>query len=319
MAKNKSSKKRSRGKKALSEPSAKSRRTQKQNSATQHRVEQLEADLDFENVVHDENVPQEELSASDSKDDNESKKAGNSEGEQAEETPEEKPAKVLSEKKRSKRRLKGTRESPEHNLHTLTDRAKVRYHFSQLGEWDEAAMLPVQQFLIGPKTGEKGVRQNSALKQVVQKAFGDSLKEQLGVGKGRKLKKAQGSKGSPSLIIISGNARRCTDLIRELKKIESHMHVVKLFAKHMKVAQQQQHLETRVTPAAVGTPARLLQLADAGALKFGNATLVVVDLQRDAKKMNMLDHALLRKDVLALFERHVQPQYERDTLRVCFF
>ena len=58
----------------------------------------------------------------------------------------------------------------------------------------------------------------------------------------------------------------------------------KLFAKHFKVAEQQDFLAVQPVCLAVGTPHRLLELAALASLKLDKLKLIVVDVQLDAKQ-----------------------------------
>ena len=58
----------------------------------------------------------------------------------------------------------------------------------------------------------------------------------------------------------------------------------KLFAKHFKIEEQQAALKSQGTFAAVGTPNRLLKLADLGDLQLDRLKLLMIDVQLDAKQ-----------------------------------
>ncbi len=60
--------------------------------------------------------------------------------------------------------------------------------------------------------------------------------------------------------------------------------VVKLFAKHLKVPEQQKHLESSPVGIGCGTPNRVLKLADMDALKLDRLRLLVLDMKLDAKQ-----------------------------------
>ncbi len=64
--------------------------------------------------------------------------------------------------------------------------------------------------------------------------------------------------------------------------------IAKLFAKHMKLPEQQKHLESHVVGVGCGTPNRLLKLADIDALKLDRLKLLVLDMQLDAKQRYVL-------------------------------
>ena len=60
--------------------------------------------------------------------------------------------------------------------------------------------------------------------------------------------------------------------------------VAKLFAKHLKVPEQQKHLESRPVGIGCGTPNRILKLAGMDALKLDRLRLLVLDMQLDSKQ-----------------------------------
>ena len=60
--------------------------------------------------------------------------------------------------------------------------------------------------------------------------------------------------------------------------------IAKLFSKHIKVPEQQQHLGSHAVGIGCGTPNRLLKLADIDALKLDRLRLLVLDVQLDAKQ-----------------------------------
>lgn len=60
--------------------------------------------------------------------------------------------------------------------------------------------------------------------------------------------------------------------------------IAKLFAKHMKLAEQQEHLQQHQLCMAAGTPNRLCKLADIEALQLSQLRIIVLDVHQDAKK-----------------------------------
>ena len=60
--------------------------------------------------------------------------------------------------------------------------------------------------------------------------------------------------------------------------------VAKLFAKHLKVPEQQKRLDSSPVGIGCGTPNRILKLADTDALKLDRLRLLVLDMQLDAKQ-----------------------------------
>lgn len=58
----------------------------------------------------------------------------------------------------------------------------------------------------------------------------------------------------------------------------------KLFAKHIRLEEQEAALGARPMPVAVGTPNRLLKLADSGHLRLDRLKFIVLDVHLDAKQ-----------------------------------
>ncbi|KAF4338473.1 hypothetical protein FBEOM_7618 [Fusarium beomiforme] len=105
------------------------------------------------------------------------------------------------------------------------------------------------------------------------------------------LKKAPKKKGSPHTLIVAGAGLRAADIVRSMRKFQSKDNsVAKLFAKHMKVEEQVKFLQNHNTGICVGTPARLMDLIDNGALSLDNLKRLVVDASHiDQKKRGVMD------------------------------
>ncbi|KAM4064997.1 u3-containing 90S pre-ribosomal complex subunit [Hirsutella rhossiliensis] len=105
------------------------------------------------------------------------------------------------------------------------------------------------------------------------------------------LKKAPKKNGSPHTLIVAGAGLRAADIVRAVRKFSSKDNAVaKLFAKHIKVDEQVAFLTSRKTGIGVGTPARLMELMDNGALSLDKLQRLVVDASHiDQKKRGVLD------------------------------
>ncbi|KAF5969723.1 hypothetical protein FCOIX_10765 [Fusarium coicis] len=105
------------------------------------------------------------------------------------------------------------------------------------------------------------------------------------------LKKAPKKKGSPHTLIVAGAGLRAADIVRSVRKFQSKENsVAKLFAKHMKVEEQVKFLQNHRTGICVGTPARLMDLIDNGALSLDSLKRLVVDASHiDQKKRGVMD------------------------------
>nr|XP_036580838.1 uncharacterized protein CTRU02_09231 [Colletotrichum truncatum]KAF6788910.1 hypothetical protein CTRU02_09231 [Colletotrichum truncatum] len=109
--------------------------------------------------------------------------------------------------------------------------------------------------------------------------------------KPEKLPTAPEKKGAPHTIIVAGAGLRAADIVRAVRGFQTKKSTVaKLFAKHMKVEEQVKFLQGTRTGIAVGTPARLMELADNGALSLEKVQRIVVDASHiDQKKRGIMD------------------------------
>lgn len=83
------------------------------------------------------------------------------------------------------------------------------------------------------------------------------------------LSRADKTAGSPHTLIVAGAGLRSADIVRAMRKFQGkNCAVAKLFAKHMKVAEQVSFLTKQRVGMGVGTPARLSELIENG-MYFG--------------------------------------------------
>ncbi|RDA96301.1 hypothetical protein CP533_1603 [Ophiocordyceps camponoti-saundersi (nom. inval.)] len=124
------------------------------------------------------------------------------------------------------------------------------------------------------------------------------------------LKKVPKEKGSPHTLIVAGAGQRAADIVRAVRSLaSSESAVAKLFAKHFKVQEQVQFLTNKVTGIGVGTPARLIELMDNGALSVKGLCHLVVDASHiDLKKRGVMD----TKDTALSLARLLARQEFRD-------
>ncbi|KAI9784725.1 MAG: hypothetical protein M1816_000728 [Peltula sp. TS41687] len=109
------------------------------------------------------------------------------------------------------------------------------------------------------------------------------------------------AKGTPHTIFITGAGLRAADLTRALRKFRTKdVPVAKLFAKHIKLKEAEQFVRGSRIGIAVGTPARVSDLINAGALLVDKLERVVVDSSYiDQKKRNIFD---MRETFVPLME-----------------
>lgn len=118
-------------------------------------------------------------------------------------------------------------------------------------------------------------------------------KPRRGAGKHakRKLSHAFVEKGAPHTLVIAGSGLRAADLTRALRGFQtSESFVAKLFAKHIKLKEAIESTKVTRMNIGVGTPQRVIDLLEAGALDVEKLERVVVDASFiDGKKRGILD------------------------------
>ncbi|PKS09371.1 hypothetical protein jhhlp_003985 [Lomentospora prolificans] len=125
------------------------------------------------------------------------------------------------------------------------------------------------------------------------------------------LGKAPKPHGAPHTLIVTGGGLRAANVVRRaVRKFQSKDNTVaKLFAKHMKVEEQVSFLGKSRTGIGVGTPARLSDLIENGALSLSHLRRVVVDASHvDQKKRGVMD----MKDTMIPLARLLTKQALKD-------
>lgn len=136
----------------------------------------------------------------------------------------------------------------------------------------------------------------------------------------RKLLTAEGCKevksedfGSPLVVIVTASAIRATEIIQGLHAKIHHCKLAKLFSKHIKITEQIATLAQSYHPIVIGTPHRLYQLIELGALSLNKTQLFMVDFTADIKNFTILTLPGVNQDFGKLLFQYVHPQ--RDHLR----
>ncbi|KAI1261588.1 U3-containing 90S pre-ribosomal complex subunit-domain containing protein [Xylariaceae sp. FL1019] len=124
-----------------------------------------------------------------------------------------------------------------------------------------------------------------------------------------KLGQASKQKGSPHTLIVTGAGLRAADIVRAVRKYQTKkVTVAKLFAKHIKIEESKQFLEKYRTGIAVGTPVRLTDLLESGALKLDKLERIVVDASHiDQKKRGIMD---MKETMLPLVRWLSRPEFK---------
>ncbi|KAH7381636.1 U3-containing 90S pre-ribosomal complex subunit-domain containing protein [Pyrenochaeta sp. MPI-SDFR-AT-0127] len=115
--------------------------------------------------------------------------------------------------------------------------------------------------------------------------------------------------GAPHTIVVTASGIRAADVCRALKsglpkQGVKNPNVAKLFAKHLKLADQVAHLKKNKIDLGVGTPDRLVALLEEKALSTANLKRVFVDVSYiDQKKRGILDMKELHESLIKLLLR----------------
>lgn len=112
-------------------------------------------------------------------------------------------------------------------------------------------------------------------------------------------------KGAPHTLVITGAGLRAATVTRALRVFQNKdSAVAKLFAKHIKLDEARAYVARTRMGIGVGTPRRITDLLDSGALSAGALERVVVDVSHvDVKKRGVLDMRELVPPLVDLLNR----------------
>ncbi|XP_078372540.1 protein CMSS1-like [Oculina patagonica] len=130
----------------------------------------------------------------------------------------------------------------------------------------------------------------------------------------------RGDKGSPLLLFISSAATRAVELNRSAAEFKGKCKTVKLFAKHMKMSEQEEFLESHVVHFGIGTPSRILKLLKSDSLKTSRLKYVILDWTwRDQKLRRMIDISEVREELISLLKDFIFPLAKASKLKIGLF
>ncbi|KAF2838998.1 hypothetical protein M501DRAFT_1003532 [Patellaria atrata CBS 101060] len=123
---------------------------------------------------------------------------------------------------------------------------------------------------------------------------------------GKDLKSVSKSTGTPHTLIVASAGLRAADLTRAVRKFQTkEAHIIKLFAKHIKLQEAIENCQKTKTNIGVGTPQRISELLDDGALKADELRTIIIDASYiDQKKRGILD---MRETLIPLVELLSKP------------
>jgi protein CMS1 len=123
--------------------------------------------------------------------------------------------------------------------------------------------------------------------------------------KGSKLLNAPEAKSSPHTLVVAGGGQRAADVARALRKFQTKdCMVAKLFAKHIKLKEAVETVKKSRMGMGVGTPQRIIDLLEDGALKTDCIERIVIDASHiDTKKRGILDMKETQVPLVTLLTR----------------
>ncbi|KAK0510118.1 hypothetical protein JMJ35_007512 [Cladonia borealis] len=122
--------------------------------------------------------------------------------------------------------------------------------------------------------------------------------------------------GSPHTIVVTSAGLRAADIARVLRKFQTKESVVaKLFAKHIKLKDAIEYVRRTRICIGVGTPSRIIDLFNAGALTSSNLERIVIDASHfDQKKRGIFDMRETQEPLVQLLNRmELKSRYSSDT------
>ena len=130
-------------------------------------------------------------------------------------------------------------------------------------------------------------------------------------------------KGSPHTLIVAGAGLRAANLTRAMKKFKPKEGLVaKLFAKHIPLKEAVKTVTENRINIGIGTPQRIIDLLQSGALKSSSLERIIVDASHiDMKKRGILDMQETQVPLVDLLTREeVKAGFEREKpLQLLFF
>jgi hypothetical protein len=122
-------------------------------------------------------------------------------------------------------------------------------------------------------------------------------------------------RGCIQILVLCGSALRASKIINRMSGL-LRIPLAKLFAKHLKVAEQVEDLAKNSYAAAVGTPNRVLKLLELGALSCKALKIVIVDAGEDTKKFTVMTQGEVARDFYAFMAQHVRSLAEAGQCKV---
>jgi hypothetical protein len=124
--------------------------------------------------------------------------------------------------------------------------------------------------------------------------------------------------GKPTTMFVSPAAMGCVAMIKACPSFNAKCRIEKLFAKHFRLEEQVEALQSRVACIVAGTPHRLEKLIENGALHVDALRYIVLDVSCDVKGRTLLDMPEVRADWWKLAER-LKPAFAGNAARMVLY
>eukprot|EP00890_Picochlorum_soloecismus_P001688 jgi/Picsp_1/251/NSC_00250-R1_atp-dependent rna helicase ddx1 len=108
--------------------------------------------------------------------------------------------------------------------------------------------------------------------------------------------------GCPAALFVSPSAIGALDMAKACPKLQKGCKIAKLFAKHIKVSEQQSYLDKHPICIACGTPNRLLTLSASCHIQYSRLLWIVLDMRPNPKKQTLLDIPEIAADFWKLWD-----------------
>ena len=147
-------------------------------------------------------------------------------------------------------------------------------------------------------------------------------------GKGNDKQVLRAYAKSPKILIISPTVRKAIATIKSVSDLKVKqkrsrtvrgIQVAKLFGKKMKIQDQQSALSVNKWHCGVGNIDRLFKLCESEHLSLKNTTYLMIDLQKDAKKLNLLEIRATFQQMGQFLITYAAPHLESRRLKIVFF
>ncbi|XP_077991760.1 protein CMSS1-like [Glandiceps talaboti] len=125
---------------------------------------------------------------------------------------------------------------------------------------------------------------------------------------------------SPIILVITSSAKRAVELNREAVEFKGKCKTVKLFAKHMKVEEQEKYLNEHKVHFGVGTPHRITTLLESKSLHLRYLKYIILDWNwRDIKSKRLIDIPDIKKVFLELLLKSLIPHVQTSKAKFGLF